>query len=293
MSEQDNNTGLKIALGILAILLIGASSLFFLKNNELNDTKIALNGEISVLDEKLQDKISELNIKISENEVLNEDLLAKRDSLNITLNELRASKASVATLTKYKSRYFQLKKDIKKLYADNERLQLANSELSKANDSIVGQLDNQLKLSESLNAQVSDANKIIQSASELSVAALNGTALIIKSSGRQVITNKARRTDKVKVCFSVAENRIAKSGDKTLYVQVLDSKNNVLGENALIVLNDKTLNYSFKTSFNYNNKVLDICELLEEPKSGFGKGNYFINVYRSSELIANSSFKLD
>ena len=162
MSEQNKNNGLKITLGILAVLLIGASVLFFLKNNELNDTKTALNREISVLGDKLQDEISKLNIKISENEVLNEDLLAKRDSLNVTLNELRASKASIESLTRYKNDYFKLKKDIKKLYADNEKLQLVNTQLSKENDSIVGKLDTQLKLSDSLNNQVVDAKKIIQ-----------------------------------------------------------------------------------------------------------------------------------
>jgi len=293
MSEENKNTGLKIALGILAVLLIGASVLFFLKNNELNDTKTALNSEITVLGDKLDDEIEKLNIKISENEILNEDLLAKRDSLNVTLNELRASQATVETLTKYKNSYFKLKKDIKKLYADNESLQLANTQLSKEKDSIVGQLDSQLKLSDSLSTQVVDAQKIIQSASELSVAALSGSAIIEKSSGKQIPTTKARRTDKVKICFSVAENRIAKKGGKTLYVQVLDANNNVLGENATIALAGKTLNYSFKTDFNYTNKALDICEFLNAPKKGFDKGNYFVNVFRSSDLIANTSFVLE
>jgi CHASE3 domain sensor protein len=273
MSEENKNTGLKLSLGILAVLLIGASVLFFLKNNELNDTKTALQSQISDLGDDLEDEVSKLNIKISENAVLNENLLAKRDSLNITLNELRASKSTIATLTKFKNEYYNLKKDIKKLYADNEKLQLVNNQLSKENDSIFGQLDTQLKLSDSLNTKVNDAKKIIQSASELSVAALKGTAIIVKSSGRQVLTTKARRTDKVKICFSVAENRIAEKGDKSLYVQVLDAKNNVLGENASIVLKGKSLNYSFKTEFDYNNKALDICELLGAPKKGFDKGN--------------------
>lgn len=293
MSEEKKNTGLKLALGILAVLLIGGSVLFFLKNNELNETKTALNSEISVLGDKLDDEIEKLNIKISENEVLNEDLLAKRDSLSVTLNELRASQATVETLTKYKNSYFKLKKDIKKLYANNERLQLVNTQLSIEKDSIVGQLDLQLKLSDSLNTQVVDAQKIIQSASELSVAALKGSAVIVRSSGRQIPTTKARRTDKVKICFSVSENRIAKKGDKTLFVQVLDANNNVLGENATIAFDEKILNYSFKTEFNYTNKALDICEFLDSPKKGFDKGNYFINVFRSSDLISNSSFVLD
>jgi len=293
MSEENKNTGLKITLGILAVLLIGASVLFFLKNNELNETKTALNSEISVLGDKLDDEIEKLNIKISENEVLNEDLLAKRDSLSVTLNELRASQATVESLTKYKNSYFKLKRDIKKLYADNEQLQLVNTQLSKEKDSIVGQLDSQLKLSDSLNTQVVDAQKIIQSASELSVAALKGSAIIEKSSGKQIPTTKARRTDKVKICFSVAENRIAEKGDKVLFVQVLDANNNVLGENTTIDLDGKTLNYSFKTDFNYTNKALDICEFLAAPKKGFEKGNYFVNVFRSSDLIANTSFVLE
>lgn len=293
MSEENKNTGLKITLGILALLLIGASVMFFLKNNELNETKTALNSEISVLGDKLESNIEELNLKISENEVLNVDLIAKRDSLNNTLNELRASQATVENLTKYKNSYFKLKKDIKKLLVDNEELQVQNTRLTQVNDTLVGQLDTQVKLSDSLNIQVEDAQKIILSASELSVAALKGVAVIQKSSGKQIPTTKARRADKVKVCFSVAENKIAPSGGKTLYVQVLDANNNVLGENSQIELDGKTLNYSFKTTFHYTNKALDICEFLQAPKKGFDKGNYFVNVFRDSKLISNTSFTLE
>ena len=100
MSEENKskNNGLKVALGILLLLLIGASVMFFLKNNELNETKTALNSEISVLGDKLDDEIEKLNVQISENEVLNEDLLAKRDSLDVTLDELSAYQVTVETL---------------------------------------------------------------------------------------------------------------------------------------------------------------------------------------------------
>ncbi|NQY29935.1 MAG: hypothetical protein HRT69_10735 [Flavobacteriaceae bacterium] len=293
MSEENKNTGLKIALGIVAVLLIGASVLFFLKNNELNETKTALKSEITVLGGKLDDEIVKLNTQISENEILNEDLLAKRDSLNITLNELRSSRTSVETLTKYKNSYFKLKNEVKALLKDNELLQLMNTRLTKEKDTLAGKLDSQLKLSDSLITQVTDAKKIIQSASEISVAALKGIAIIEKSSGKQIPTTKARRADKVKICFSVAENKITKSGGKTLFVQVLDANNNVLGENTQVELDGKTLNYSFKTTFHYTNKALDICEFLDAPKKGFDKGNYFVNVFRDSNLISNTSFVLE
>jgi hypothetical protein len=293
MSEENKNTGLKVTLGILAVLLIGASVMFFLKNTELNDTKTALNSEISDLGGKLDSEIEKLNLQISENEVLNEDLLAKRDSLSVTLDELRSSQATVETLSKYKNSYFKLKKDVQKLLKDNDELQLQNTRLTQVNDTLVGQLDSQLKLADSLTSQVTDAQRIILSASEISLVGLKGIALIQKSSGKQIPTTRARRADKVKICFSLAENKIAKQGTRTLYVQVLDSKNNVIGENNVVELDGKTLNYSFESEFNYANKVLDICEYLNAPKNGFEKGNYFVNVFRGSKLVSNSSFSLD
>ena len=293
METENKNTGLKVALGILAVLLIGASVLFYLKNNELNDTKIALNSEKEVLEASLLDERNKLEEEIAKSIVLNEDLLAQRDSLDITLDELRDSQISVQELSKYKNSFFRLKNKIKNVLKENELLQLMNTRLSREKDTLAIQLSSQNKLSDSLTTQVTDAKNIILSASEISVAALKGIAVIEKSSGKQISTTKARRADKVKICFSVAENKITKSGGKTLFVQVLDANNNVLGENTQVELDGKTLNYSFKTTFHYTNKALDICEFLDAPKKGFDKWNYFVNLFRDSNLISNTSFVLE
>lgn len=292
MSSENNNNGLKVALGILAVLLIGASALFFLKNNELNDTKTQLNNQIEVLEADLTTEKNNLDTQIAQNEVLNEDLIAKRDSLTLTIEALKASQADVETLMRYKNQYFRLKKDIKRLMAENEELQSMNTLLAKEKDSVIGQLNDQKVLADSLSMQVADKDKIIQEASEVTVAGLKGLAIIERSSGKQVLTEKARRADKLKVCFAVAENKIAAAEDKELFIQVLDANNNVLGENAQVQFDDKTLNYSLKTVFSYNNKALNICEYVNAPKDGFEKGNYFINVFKGSELIANSTFEL-
>ena len=170
---------------------------------------------------------------------------------------------------------------------------MQNTRLTQVNDTLVGQLDSQLKLADSLTSQVSNANRLIKTASEISIVGLKGISLRQKSSGKQIPTTKAKRTDKVKICFTLAENKIAEQGTRTLYVQVLDSKNNVLGKNYEIELDGKTLNYSFGTEFNYTNKTLDICDYLHAPKGGFTAGNYFVNVFRGSKLVSNSTFKLD
>jgi len=66
--------------------------------------------------------------------------------------------------------------------------------------------------------------KTVEIASKLSVLNLKTSAYKLKSSGKQIETDKASRVDVLKISFTIAENRVAKSGDKTYYVQVIDSK---------------------------------------------------------------------
>ena len=94
----------------------------------------------------------------------------------------------------------------------------------------------------------------------------------------------------LQVNFTVAENKIAKSGDKTYYVQVIDSKNNVLGDKSTISFGDNTLTYSFTTTVKYENKTVEVSEQL--PGKDFAKGTYFVNVFDKGELVSKSSFSL-
>jgi len=73
-------------------------------------------------------------------------------------------------------------------------------------------------------------SKTVEKGSKLSVLNLKTAAFKLKSSGKQIETEKARKADILKISFTIAENSIAKSGDKTYYVQVIDGKNNVLGD---------------------------------------------------------------
>ena len=40
--------------------------------------------------------------------------------------------------------------------------------------------------------------------------------VIERSSGKQIPTERARRSDKIKICFTVAKNTIAESGDNVV-----------------------------------------------------------------------------
>lgn len=121
---------------------------------------------------------------------------------------------------------------------------------------------------------------------------LRTQAIKVRSSGKQVDTDKARRADQLKVCFAIAANEIAKSGNKTYYVQIIDSKNNVLGDKKIQNFGEMTLTYSFITTVAYDNKAVDVCEFLDGKGKDFEKGTYFVNIFDQSELVSKTSFSL-
>ncbi len=88
----------------------------------------------------------------------------------------------------------------------------------------------------------------------------------------------------------IAENLIAKSGDKAYYVQVIDSKNNVLGEKKNETFGDKTLTYSFIATVKYENKSVKIEKDL--AVEDIQKGSYFVNIFDKDVLVSKTNFTL-
>ena len=89
---------------------------------------------------------------------------------------------------------------------------------------------------------------------------------------------------------SLAANSLAKSGSRNYYIQIIDSKNNVLGEKKTETFDDMSLTYSFVTTVPYENKSVDVCELI--AGSDFEKGTYFVNIFDKGTLVSKTSFDL-
>ena len=146
--------------------------------------------------------------------------------------------------------------------------------------------------SDSLLVQNTQLAEVVENAAVLQTVDLKGFGVIERNSGKLVPTDKARRSDKIRVCFTIAKNTLVGPGDKELYVQVLDPTNSVLGVNEQIQFeNDKVLNYSVISKFNYENKNLNICEFVA-PNDDFEKGRYVVNVFNKDNMISSTEFTL-
>ena len=203
---------------------------------------------------------------------------------------MKRSNGSVANLQKFKSQYFVLESKMKSLVAENEGLKVQNGTLTVQRDSIENIKNEAVKDNQTLATQNGELSKTVEKAQKLTVLNLKTLAFKQRSSGKQIDTEKASRADVLKISFTIAENAVAKAGDKTYQIQVIDNNNNVLGDKKIENYGEKSLTYSFAKTITYQNKTVDITEDL--PVKDLSGGSYFVNVFDKGELVSKTSFTL-
>jgi regulator of replication initiation timing len=290
MENQKNNSSLKAVIAVLAILLVGSLVYIFKMSSEVDvaHTQIVKVGsEKESVMKDLQDLKATYDAAIAENTSMSEELIQERDKVVKLMDDLKKTNGDVS---KYRSQVQALQGNMKVLMQENEGLKKQNTTLTIQRDSTVVVLGQAQKFNEVLVGQNEDLSKTVEKGSKLSVLNLQTAAYKLKGSGKEIATDKASRADVLKISFTIAENSIAKSGDKDYYVQVIDSKSNVLGEAKTVTFGSKELSYSFVSSVKYENKTVQVSQDL--AGKNFEKGMYTVNVFDKDQLVSSTNFSL-
>ena len=292
MENQKSNSSLKAIIVVLAILLAGSLAYMYKISSDAKTTETALvKDKDSAMTELIQLK-QKLDAAIAENTSVSDELIAEREKVVKLMADLEKSKGDVASLKRIQSQYNALNAKFNALVKENGLLKDQNMTLVSKVDSLNMALGEKIRFNDTLVIQNENLAKTVEKAQRLVVMNLRTQGIKEKSSGKEVVTEKARRADKLKVCFSIAQNEVAQSGDKLYYVQIIDSKNNVLGEKKVENFGDQTLTYSFTTTVAYENKSVDVCESLDNNGVDFEKGMYFVNIFDKGTLVSKTSFTL-
>jgi len=290
-TNKSNNSGLKAIIAILALLLLGSLGYMYKLSSDSQNALSLVKGEKELVMKDLEVSKQSLDEAIASNTTLSDELIAERDKIQQLMADLEKTKGNdAATISKYKEEAKRVQAKIAVLMKQIEGLQKENANLNTKIDSTNTVLTQTRTVNDTLMSQNNNLAKTVERGSKLSVLNLQTLAVKQKSSGKQVETDKANRADVLKVSFMIAENQIAKSGDKEYYVQIIDSKSNVLGDKKTVSFGEKSLTYSFVATVKYENKTVKIEKDL--PVANIQEGTFFVNVFDKSELVSKSSFTL-
>lgn len=293
MENQNNNSGLKSLVIVLSVLFALSLVYIYKLTTDVNSTETKLATTLSEKDQvmkDLKDLKTTYDAAIAENTSMSDELIAEREKVVALMADLKKSNGDVTSMAKYKKQYLALESKMKGLVAENETLKKDNTVLKVQRDSTIVVLDESKKTNKELTGQNENLTKTVEKGSKLAIVNLKSSAFIVRSSGKEIATDKASRADILKVSFTIAENSIAKSGDRKYYVQVIDSKNNVMGERQTERFADKTLTYSYIANVKYDNKTVDVVNNIKADK--LEKGTFYVNIFDNGQLISNAIFTL-
>lgn len=290
MENQNNNSSLKMLIIVLSVLFALSLVYIYKLTTDVNSTEQKLTTTLSEKEQVMKD-LSDLkttyDAAIAENTSMSDELIAERDKVVALMEKLKYSNGDVA---KYKKQYLGLESKMKSLIAENETLKKDNTVLKVQRDSTIVVLDESKKTNQVLTGQNEDLSKTVEKGSKLAIVNLKTAAYIVRSSGKEIPTDKASRADILKVSFTIAENAIAKSGERKYYVQLIDSKNNVMGERQTERFSDKTLTYSYIANVKFDNKTVDMVQNV--PAEKLVKGIFYVNVFDNGQLVSTTTFTL-
>lgn len=292
MENNKNSIGLKVALGIAVVLFLVTGFYTFDLIKEKKETETQLLAEKQAVMDDLSTMAKQYETAIGENEVANQKLVEAKDRIQGLIDSLKISETNVQSLWRYKQKYLNLQKEMDVLLAENDKLKVENQLLATSLDSTQVQLEERTMFTDSLLVQNTALAQVVEDASVLYATNLKVFGVIERRSGKMVPTERARRSDKLKICYTVAKNKLVQAGDQELYVQVIDPKNNTLGENSQVQFGDEILTYSLVSKFNYENKDLDICEYISPNGDDFESGRYVVNVFNEKDLVSSAEFTL-
>lgn len=286
-TEKKNNTVAIVAIIVLAVALVAVSIYTFTQHSEIEKTDHALEEKrdslIMVVDQNIK-LLQDLELKQSERDELYasyETELAENEELK---KQLESKDLTISALYKYKRNVTDLQDKVKFYMAKADSLELANQMLISKSDSLSTSLNQTKKVYDSVQKSETAYKEKVALGSALNLTTLKIEGVKVRNSGKMVETDKARRIDRIKVCFTVAPNAIAMSEDKTFYIQVTSPKGKVIGATEATTEDGATsISYSLKSEFYYENDALDICEYIKKVNEDddFDKGRYRITIFNS------------
>jgi chromosome segregation ATPase len=312
------SNGVFILITILLLIGLAVLSYFFSKkNNDLNaciNENTALKTDMNGMNEMMTGYVGNMSNNLTKDfqNMLNtyDDLIqkdnSKADSLNIQ-----------------KEKIISLMSDLDKSRRNGSlnaqkiaQLNKENTTLRSIMKSYVFQIDSLNTLNVKLNTELNQTNSKLESTqserdqykkeatekaeqvrlgAKLQAFNFKSNGLKMKINNTTDETNRARNCMQIQSSFTLSENPLNKSGNKTIYLQITDPSGKILQtkSNYTVETENGIVAYSDKKDVNYQNKQLDMSIYYDFASNEEAiKGTYKIKIFCDGSIAGTDSFIL-
>ncbi|MDQ1332456.1 MAG: hypothetical protein QG576_490 [Bacteroidota bacterium] len=281
-----------VPIGMIAISIILAAALIFLvvkyidQKNKMVEMETVLTQEKDSLAHELRLMVASYDTLKSDNDSLNASLEKEKKRI-IQLLSVNAS--NIQLIKKYKSEITTMREIMKSYIVQIDSLNTRNKLLVAENTQIIQEYTKVQNTNVELEKVKEELNSKVEIASV--IQAKNIAAVALNKKRKE--TSRLALLDKLRICFTLRENPIAKAGVKEVFMRVLrpDSLIITSSPDNLFDYRGNKLIYSANRSADYLNQDIEMCIFLDNT-GDFIPGNYSVELYLEDNIIGRTTFML-
>ena len=296
--QPTKNSRSPIIIGILLVIILVQGVKIYLDYKEKVEVKEQLattEEDLAGTMQKLTDIQKELDQKIAEIQKLGGDVQElEKAKAEITSELNRSNKRSAKAIKELKDRVEGYEQLLKLKDQEIEKLKNVNTELFSENRNLKTK---QNKLSDSITQLSKNKDEL---ATKVAIASqLKAENILIKavnSKGKEHTSPfKNRHLQKLKVEFTIAENKVAPIEGKKIVIRIIDSNNQVIFDVARgsgnFILNGKEEFYTSAQEILFDNTKQKLTYFYEKG-SEYAEGKYTVEIYADGYLMGAGMFEI-
>lgn len=309
--KKGKKRGLFIIISIIAALLAILSGYLYNQVNTLKKDADLLKAQKEVVVKETDEYRAQLQLLTAKydslmqaHEGLRSELDIERQKVVQLMSDYEALKRSGGSVFGSGSSSASLRKRLEELQLAFDECEAAilelksqNQELTNENFRTKKQLDETSEQNTKLTTENSKLNKTVEIAKRLKTYEVYADAVKVTGGGtRERQTDKAKKADRIRVCFTVLDNQLTDKQEKLVYAVIQGPNKKVFVEgdkSKITLLSGDEIAYSLKKEIFYDNKVMQLCMNWEiKPPNVLIAGKYNVEIYSEGVKIGVCDFTL-
>jgi hypothetical protein len=296
--EEQNTTSrkFKVYMAILAILLLVVIFWLFIQRSQLLKLVKEKEVEKTEMQHELDSLMGEHNKIKTAYGALSDSLSAKDSIIQHNAEEIKKLLDTEWEYNKIRKKFAMLQKVAQGYVHQMDSLYTVNRELQAENEKIRQDVKTEQGRNQNLMKDKEELKQKMDQAAYIKAYDVSATPYKLKGGSKEQITDKATRTDRLKVCFTIGENPLVSTGKKIIYIRIQrpDGVVVIKSKYDTFVFNGQTLPYSLREDIAYQGKAMNVCVdwTKKDTDKAAMKGKYVVSVFADDKAIGEGSFEL-
>lgn len=267
--------------------------------------KPVFNSEYTQVTQENENLQAELDALLADHEQIKSEYGELSELLSEKDSTIMANAAEIQKLIASQADYNKIKKQLKRLQniaqeyvTEIDQLYTENKALKEENTQVKETLAQTREEKAALERHKDSLSTKISGAAVFRAYNIKSKAVFYKSKGDEIETDRASRATALTTTLTLAENSLLESGPVNLYCRIaIPGTGRVLtpgtGDAYTFVNNGQRLQYSAKTTVNYDNKAQHVTlkwDIRNNDKAV--KGKYVVQIFTEDTYLGESYFTL-